>query len=487
MTRKALLLAVLCILLFGIWYYNTRQDAIFSYLGNYYFKKNDMEKAQLYFEKAFELGIDNPEQRDLYVNSIINSPMDTNAQEKLVKFTQLPIDDGAKLKAEYFLYDFKREIHKKYPGNYISQAPFNQKIIRWNSSPITYNFVKKGEVPEYFQREVENAFTEWEKATDHKLLFSREEKNPNIIISFNENNPADESKKKYVVAYTIPTLEGNKLQNMEIKFYLKEPDDEYFSPNQVYNTALHEIVHAIGFMGHSYDRENIMYLSKDSVSVLNDTRETLTKADINTVDLLYKIKPDITNTGKPQGEYIPYLVLGNRDDVNQAKTKEARNYISKAPTLPIGYIDLAESYAAKKEYAKAIKALEHAQRLADTKDVQYIVYYNLGVIYYYINNLEMAKDYVNKASEIETTEELNYLLAEIYAKDKDYEKAIEKYEALILSNPQNIDYTINLANIYVINKQFLKARKVIKNHIQNNPKDKNNPRLKSYGLITFML
>ena len=487
MTKKAILFVLLFLSLGLLWYKNTHQAEIASYLGDYYFKKNDMLKAQQFYEKAFELGANDTKQRDLYVNSIINSPMNTDSQEKLVKFIQLPSNDGAKLKAEYFLYDFKREIHRKYPGNYISQAPFNQKIIRWSKIPITYDFIKTGKEPAYFEREVENAFTEWEKATDHTLLFSRERKNPNIVISFNEINPADQDQKKYVVAYTIPNLENDKLQSTEIKFYLKEPDGEYFSPNQIYNTALHEIVHAIGFMGHSYDRENIMYLSKDSASVLNDTRETLTKADIDTVILLYKIKPDITNTDKPEGEYIPPVVLGGKEDVNRAKTKEAKNYIRKAPSLPIGYIDLAESYAAKQEYSNAIKALEQAERLADTDDVKYIVYYNLGVVYYYIDHLELAKDYVNRAMEIQNTEELNYLIAEIYTKEKDYEKACAKYESLIAQDPKNIDYTINLTNIYITNHQYLKARQVLKNHIKNNPQDKNNPRFQAYGILRAFL
>ena len=314
-----------------------------------------------------------------------------------------------------------------------------------------------------------------------------EEKNPNIIISFNENNPADVEAKKYVVAYTIPEIEGNILKGMEIKFYLKEPNDEYFSPNQVYNTALHEIVHALGFMGHSYDRDNIMYLSKDSVSVMKDSREIPTEADIMTVELLYKIKPDISNVKKPTGEYIPYLVLGNQEDVNTAKTREAKHYIRKAPALPIGYIDLAESYAAKKEYPKAIKALEHAERLANTDDVKYIVYYNLGVIYYYINNLEMAKTYVNKALEYQNTEEINYLLAEIYTKGEEYSLAIDKYKELLVQDPSNIDYTIGLTNIYVTNKQFFKAREVLKKHFQTNPQNKTNPRFNSYGILKMFI
>ena len=142
MIRKNLFLLCLLGLLCSILYVNNHKDIISSKLGDYYFKQNDMAKAQQYFEKAFALGINDTKQRDLYVSSIINSPLDTKSQEKLVKFIQLPVDDGAKLKAEYFLYDFKREIHKKYSDNYISQAPFNQKLISWSNIHITYKFIK---------------------------------------------------------------------------------------------------------------------------------------------------------------------------------------------------------------------------------------------------------------------------------------------------------------------------------------------------------
>ena len=89
--------------------------------------------------------------------------------------------------------------------------------------------------------------------------------------------------------------------------------------------------------------------------------------------------------------------------------------------------------------------------------------------------------------EIQNTEELNYLLAEIYTKEKDYEKACAKYESLIAQDPKNIDYTINLTNIYITNHQYLKARQVLKNHIKNNPQDKNNPRFQAYGILRAFL
>lgn len=274
---------------------------------------------------------------------------------------------------------------------------------------------------------------------------------------------------------------------MVINFYLQDPQGEYYTENETYNTALHEIAHALGFMGHSYDKKNIMYLTKDSISVMNDSREELTEADINTIKLLYKIKPDITNISDANGDYIPYLVFGNDTEVNHAKTKEAKNYIRKAPELPSGYIDLAESYVASKDYAKAIKSLEKALTLADTDETRNIIYYNLAVAYYYINHLPMALDYAKKAEEIKNSEEVRYLFAEIYTKQQNLPKAIKEYSNLITTDPQNMEYAIALTNIYVKERKYLAARKVLKNYIRNNPAERNNPRFNPYGIIKLGL
>lgn len=487
LNKNTILLIILAGILGGTIYYNTHIAEITAFRANNCFKKNDMVCAQNYYEKAFDTGYNDSKARDSYVNILINSPLDIKAQEKLVKFLNYAVEDEAKQKVEYFLYDLKREIYRKYPQNYISQAVYNQKVLRWGKVPITYGFEALQGVPEYFEKEIENAFTEWEKATSHQILFTREDKNPNIVIKFNTNSTADSEDEKFVVAYTTPTVTTGKLRNMVINFYLKDPEGEYYTENETYNTALHEIAHALGFMGHSYDKNNIMYLTKDSISVMNDTREELTEADINTIKLLYKIKPEITNISDADGEYIPYLVFGNDAEVNVAKTKEARNYIRKAPELPSGYIDLAESYVASKDYAKAIKSLEKALELSDDNDSRSVIYYNLAVAYYYIDHLPMALDYAKKAESIKNSEDVRYLFAEIYTKQEDLPNAIKEYSNLISINPKNIEYTIALANIYVRERKYLAARKVLKNYIQQNPTERNNPRFDPYGIIKFGL
>lgn len=476
-----------CLALLMLFVGKSNLNFIWVAKANQYFKANNISMAQKYYEKAFDAGYNDSKSRDIYINTIINSPLTVEAQEKLVKFIENPKEDTARLKAEYFLYDIKREIYRKYPENYINNTAYNQKVMRWSKMPIKYCFEGSENAPKYFVEEIENAFTEWEKTTEHAILFSEDSINPNIVIKFETDNPINDNGSKYVVAYTSPDVNLNKLEKMEIKFYLKDSLGNYFSANQVYNTALHEIVHALGFMGHSNNKDHIMYLTKDSASILYDTREDITEADINTLLLLYNMKPQITDTDEYKAEYIPYFVLGDGKEVNSEKIKEAKIYIKKAPNLPAGYIDLAEGYVAEKDYPKAIKALEKALQLSDSEDITGMIYFNLAVTYFYIDHLEIARDYLNKSLAINDSEEKHYLLGEIYVREGNYSTAISEYSYLIRQNPNNIEYTIALANIYVINRDFLKARKILKNYLRLNSSERENPRLAPYGMLKLFL
>lgn len=477
-----------CLVLFGLQYCTTHIDKIMAARGDYYFARNDVKNAERFYESAFELGVKDSNRRNNYVNMIINSPLTSDAQGKLVKFINYPVEDGAKLKAEYFVYDMKREIFRKYQNNYVRKAVYNGKIIRWGELPITYAFKSDEEIPGYYIDEAENAFRDWEKALDHEIYFKRVDQKPNIILEYVPNKKISDENQKYVAAYTKPDITSdNKLVDMHIKFYIKDVEDKYLTKNQIYNTSLHEIAHALGVMGHSEERKDLMYMSKDSILSGEDERAVLTAGDINTMKLLYSIKPDITNSNNTKSSYIPYVVLGNDKEVTNSKIREAKYYIKKAPNLPMGYIDLAIGYVSAQDYASAIKTLERALQVADSNEILSIIYYNLAVAYYYIDNNELALDNILKSIKIQDSEDKRYLLADIYTKMNDITNAVHEYGGLIKQHPKNADYTIALANIYVQRHEYMNARKVLKNYFNNNPAEKSNPRFAPYGIIRLGL
>ena len=454
---------------------------IYGAIGDYYYRNNNQQKAQFFYEESLLQNQNNYSIREKYVNSIINSPLTVESQQRLANIVQDGIKDSASMNAEYFLYNLKREIHNKYPHNYILQAPYNQKILHWGKMPITYGFKNQYTVPDEIIKAVNDAFNEWERASSCRIKFSQVKINPDIWVEFIQESPQQiQYGQKYIVAYTTPIINQRMLENMVIKFNILNIEGKMYSPNQIYNTALHEIFHALGLMGHCDEKENIMHMTKDNDSVLNDTRVKLTYADKITLDLLYKIKPDITNAENLEYKYIPYLILGGKEDVNYIKINEAKNYIRKAPSLPNGYIDLADALVSEKKYKEAVENLEKAYRLAKSKDTRYIVFYNLAVAYYYQDAYILALDYLNNAKEIRDENELHILAAEIYLKQKQEEKAIEEYRYLIAQEPENIDYAINLANVYVRKKKHIQARNVLREFLNKNPKERTNPKLSPY-------
>lgn len=128
--------------------------------------------------------------------------------------------------------------------------------------------------------------------------------------------------------------------------------------------------------------------------------------------------------------------------------------------------------------------MEKALSLADTDDMRYIIYYNLAVSYSYISHTEMAVDYLSKAMEIQNNEELHLLKAEIL-KNTDKEAAKKEFIYLIGISPDNPDYTTKLANIYIQDYDYLKARKILKDFLKRNPEFKKDKRFSPYGILLF--
>ncbi len=479
---------VLLLALLFAFYFKNNTAKFYSKLGDFYYCKDNMERALYYYEKSFAEGNQDFELRSRYVNSIINSPLTIEAQERLVKIIKDEIDDSASREAKYFLHNLKREIHNKYPENYIKQAPYNQKIMHWGKIPITYSFKNTHSVPKEFIEEINNAFNEWERVSSGRIKFSNVSINADIIVDFDNHSKGGATEGvKYVVAYTTPVVSQNVLECMNIKFSVYNPEGKLFTPNQIYNTALHEIFHALGLMGHSYDEKSIMYMTRDSEAIKNDEKVSLDESDKITFNLLYMIKPDITNGDELRYKYVPYLVVGDNEDVVNAKYREAKNYVYHAPSLPGGYIDMAESLAANKEYSKAIKKLEKAYRLTPDHDYEtkYIIFYNLAVSYFYSDSYDIALAYLKKAEEIKDNTELHLLYAEIYIKQGNKEKAIEEYEYLAKAKPENLDYVLNLANLYITKRSYIKAHKVLKTFVKNNPQRKSDPKLSQYKFLLF--
>ncbi len=463
--------------------------------GGYFYLEHraefDYKKAQAAFvsggdEKAFKLArsaylsdTTNDNYRKLFLDTIIRLDGSYEAQEALILFIEDGIYDVYQTKAIEYLHELEKCFSEKYSPNYIELIPYNDKIIRWGKNPIKVGIKKRDGLDLYFINEVESALMDWQRAVGNKFVFVFEEKHPDITIEFEELIVDKENKNDhnlYIVANTEPVLDGNTLQSMKITLYTKNSQGKYFTKEEIYNTALHEAAHALGIFGHSRDPEDVLYLSSPNIAGKKEYKK-LSESDINTMRLLYEIKPDITS-GKSEYSIHPKIIFGEPEDINKAKISEAENYIKQAPSLPNGYIDLAQTAIFAKDYDKARECLKRAIKYAVDNNTKFIIYYDFAVICYETGDMNKALYYTQEAQKFRNKNSVTALLANIYYKKRDYKKAVEQYEILVDEYPQSIMYSVNLSKLYINQRKLIKAAKVLKQLIASNPDASEDKRVK---------
>lgn len=384
--------------------------------GENYLRKNEPVKAYKVLKKAYILRSKDRDIRYYYVKSMTNVKPIEKIQKEMFKFSQGKENDAAQKLAKQQINIWKLNILNNIGDNYIEQAPFDRNLVRWDikTFPLKVRLEIPITTPDYYRIEIEKAFLQWTVSTDFLKFEFVEKGKADIIVKFNPlpEDVCEDGICKYVVAYTEPKISGKILKSMTITMYDKDANGNYFSDKELYNTVLHEIGHALGIMGHSYSSDDLMYMS--SQPEMNFTRyrnnfQFISKDDLNTVNLLYKLIPDISNVSmtkfEKDGLIFAPIVLGNEKDIGRRKIKEAENYIQSAPDLPGGYIDLAVAYADMEKYSQAIEALRTALDLAKSDSDRYLIYYNIAVIHLNSNRPEEAEKYLKLAKTINANDD----------------------------------------------------------------------------------
>lgn len=393
-------------------------------------KLKDYETAHKYIGYAKKMKPNNKEYKYNYVMALAGITPTYDVQKEMFELTENKVEDSSARLAQVQVDFWKRRIMNTYGHNYIEQTPYGNNILRWDISTfplkVCIDFPIEDKLPEYYRAEITKAFYQWQSSASFlKFTFVNNQKDAQIIVKFLPlpENKCSKNGCKYVVAYTEPTIKNNKLKKMTITMYDKDAYGNYFSDKELYNTILHEIGHALGIMGHSYSTDDLMYMSNEEQQQNNiymrfrSSFQYISPKDINTIKLLYNLVPDISNVpiSKINNEKLIYppIVLGSLEERQMDKLNEAREYIKKAPQLPLGYIDLGIAYAELGKKHKSIEALKKALELSTTPNDQFIAYYNMAVVEMNIGDLRIAMEYAQKAQQINNNEEILELISNI--------------------------------------------------------------------------
>ena len=421
--RKFLLGIFLIVLLVAL-FYKSPFSAMYNFnKGKELYLANNYEQSLPYFERALFATPKDSLMRYTYVLALSKAKPTYSVQKKLYEIASTePADEAAKT-AKLKIAFIKSQIFSEFRGNYINNAVFGNDILRWDirSFPLKIYFENANEVPQYYLENINKALSLWSNSTNFvKFTQVNDKQSANIIIAF-KDLPEDFCKNdvcSYVVAFTEPEISSQKiLKKMNLTFYKTNPRHENFSSQEILNTALHEIGHTLGIMGHSNNPRDLMFAQKDNSSRYFNSLPTpnFTRNDLNTLVLLYRIKPTISNNQNLQSETFYYapILIGEDDERIKNKIIENQNYIKNYPTIAGGYINLASSYADFGDFQSAINTLQQGEKYIKSNDDKFLIEYNKAAIYYNMQRYSEALTAANSAKSIRDDSSLNELIEEI--------------------------------------------------------------------------
>lgn len=477
---------------------------IYFSIGKSAYLEKDYAKAYPMFKTAVYLNRKDRDYRYYYVQTLIKLNPTLEIQKELFAISQENLPDSADLIADNQIETWKQQIFLSIGENYIEQVPFNNKILRWDVKKfplkVAFENDSSAALPDYYRLAVVRAFLQWQSSTNNliKFAFVDNDKDAEILIKIvpsADMSKCNQEDCKYVVAYTTPGINGDFLKKMTITFYDLNNIGQPFSEKEIFNTALHEIGHSLGIMGHSYNKDDLMYMENNldkNYDVYRSDFQSISSIDMNTIELLYKLIPDITNTSSNEfdtsNQFFAPIVMGSGELVNSRKLLEAQNYIQGAPNIPNGYIDLASAYAEQKQYGKAIQSLEKALELSSNDSEKYMVYYNFAVVYINLKDWENALKYATVAKDVQKSDsaDIDGMMAYIEFNRKNKQKAKILYQQALEEDPQNITNALNLARIYIKEFNFSKAGHVLNRLVKANPQAKNDPGIIIYTPIMML-
>ena len=424
MRKKILTFLLVATLIFAL-FYKSPFSAKYNYdRGKALYLAKNYEQAIPYFERSLFANPNGILARFYYVLSLSKSKPTYSVQKKLYEMSNSKINDEATRYAKTQIPYIKHKLINNLGDNYIHHATSGSDIIRWDikSFPLNVYIEKSEDIPQYYIQSIKNALAQWSSKTNFvKFKITQNEDEAKIIIKFQQNkeNNCAGTNCKFVAAHTEPDVSKNSiLDKMILTFSKTNPLGKTYTQNEIYNTAVHELGHTLGILGHSDNPNDVMFAEQNTNAPLDyfkSENNILSKRDLNTLVLLYHLKPTISDTKNLQSEsfYYPQLVIGNDDERLMKKLKELTDYINNYPNLSAGYINISAIYSELGDFEKANNNLNKALTYSKTNDEKYLIYYNKAILQFNQQNSKQALEYAQKAQKLKNDEKIQELISDI--------------------------------------------------------------------------
>lgn len=321
------------------------EAADYYFVGVDAFNKGVYAHAAANLEHAIRISPQNVNARYYLAQVYLKQKRNSDAVEQYKRIIFLAPGSDAALLSEKGLYFISNANQNKvsvlsadeltqYEDNYLDYVlPFSdQKIYKWKSFPVRV-YIAPGPLSATIQK----AFEQWQSKSNNLIIFNFVNSAAQAKITVNYKDKLEESKtdEGFVAGHSKPYYEDGYLSKSEISILTIDPNShQAFDNNFIFATALHEIGHSLGFVGHSPQESDVMF------AMNKDVKLELTNRDLNTLNLFYKVdSKTMASRGKPPTDI---------------KLKQALEYTRKAPEKAIGWAHLGDYYRDKKMYSESI-------------------------------------------------------------------------------------------------------------------------------------